>query len=558
MGMSFARSGLAAAVLSLAVSGCGSDEPSGPTPPERPPPLAPLPPPASVLSGRFADSLRCAQCHEAVDDDPEAVRDPMGRDISPVTLWRPSMMAMAARDPYFLAAWSEERSRYPDAVQAIDRTCSRCHAPMGAIESEDSLTFEDIVAGDSDIAKLSRDGVSCAACHQIRPDNLGDEDSFTGGYEIGFSRQMFGPHADPNVGPMQFFLDFTPTESEHILSSELCATCHTVIVQPLDEDGTPRGIELVEQATYFEWQNSVYADAQSEFALTCAGCHLPLSDQDDVMINAPIATNPDDLRAREPFGRHLFVGGGAYMSRLLAANRDWAGLTDGADEDFDAAIAASETHLATAAVISVASAARDAQTATVSIRVENRTGHKLPTGYPNRRLWLHFVAKDPSGGIVFESGAVNSSAELPGDEVREVRPHLDIVRSPDEVVVWEAVLIDDKGVPTHRPLGAVEYGKDNRLLPIGFSRFHPQFDRMRTVNVGDDANHTAGEDTVTFEFAATTGLEIEVELLYQTLPPSVAAEHEEWPTPAGVRFAEMVLALPPLPVSIATVSSSLP
>lgn len=81
---------------------------------------------------------------------------------------------------------------------------------------------------------------------------------------------------------------------------------------------------------------------------------------------------------------------------------------------------------------------------------------------------------------------------------------------------------------------------------------------MTPVGVEADGNFIAGSDTVTFEFAAETAVTVELELLYQSLSPGVAAAHEEWPTPAGVRFAEMVADFPPVPVSMAELSHSIP
>ena len=539
--------------LAVSCSG-GSEEPTGPMPPTRPEPLAPLPPPASARSDQFAHSQLCAQCHLATDES-VALRDAMGRDVSPLGLWRPSMMALAARDPFFLAAWNEERSRFPDNVEAIDATCGRCHAPMGAVASEGTLTFEGLVSGDSEAARLGRDGVSCSLCHQIAPDNLGQRASFSGGFAIGDARIIYGPHADPETNPMKQFVDYTPTEADHVVESELCATCHTVIVEPLARDGTPRGFELTEQATYFEWLNSAFAVAGSEQDLSCADCHLPTSDLDDNPIRAPIATFPGNLGSRDPFGRHVFVGGGAGMSRLLDANQAWAGL--GFDNgELEATAAASEAHLATAAELTVGAAARSGTTVTVAITVENRAGHKLPTGYPTRRMWLHFVARNGAGAVVFESGAPDSSGSPPGDDPATVRSHISRVTRASDVVVWEAVLVDESDKPTPRPLAAVRYAKDTRILPSGFSSSHPEIDRMRPIGAEDDADFVPGSDTVTYEFEASEALTIEVGLMYQSLPAHVAAAHEEWPTPAGVRFAEMIAARPPLPISIAAATAT--
>ena len=549
---------IAFVALLIGCSGDGSDggDDGGPTPPERPPPLAPLPPHVPASAEWFESSIRCGQCHLAKDGSPDALRDAAGRDVSPVALWRTSMMALAARDPFYLAAWNEERSRFPDRVDDIDRTCARCHAPMGAVTTQNKMTFEELTSATTPEARLGRDGVSCALCHQIQDDNLGTERSFSGGFVIDSGREIYGPHVNPDTQPMMFFLNYTPTQSDHILSSEVCATCHTVIVTPLAPDGSPRGTELVEQATYFEWLNSDFGNSQSESAASCATCHVPTTDVDDVPIRTRIATTAN-LDPRDPFGRHVFVGGGAYLSRLLARNREWAGIPD-FEEGLLETAAASEAHLATAATLEVVSSERSGGLVSIAVRVVNRTGHKLPTGYPTRRMWLRIVARDTASAVVFEAGEVDANGSLAGDELKTVRSHTDRVTSDAETVVWQAVLVDGDGRPTPRPLAAVSYAKDSRILPAGFSMNHRLIARMTPVGVEADGNFIAGSDTVTFEFAAETAVTVELELLYQSLSPGVAAAHEEWPTPAGVRFAEMVADFPPVPVSMAELSHSIP
>lgn len=535
---------------------CGEpDRPRGPDVPERPAPLAPLPRPQTATSERFADSLRCAQCHLASDDVPDALRDAAGRDVSPVRLWRSSMMALSARDPFFLAAWNQERSRFPDHAAEIDAVCARCHAPMGAVESDNRLSFDELVGGDSDAADLGRDGVSCALCHQILPDNLGTPASLSGGFQIGFGREIFGPHPAPDTEPMRFFVNFTPAQSDHILDSALCASCHTVIVEPRAADGTPLGFELTEQATWFEWQNSIFSDSGAE-PTPCASCHLPTDDEDAVAIRTRLAILPETISPRSPFGRHLFVGGGAYLARLLAAETEWAGLTLDPAE-LEAAAARAERHLAGASELEL-SAERQGQLVVARVAVRNLTGHKLPTGYPSRRLWLHVVATDGSGQVVFESGRPDAGGALPGDDDDSIRPHLDVISDPGLVAMWQAVLVDGTGGPTERPLAAVAYGKDNRILPGGFSLAHRDIERMRPVGVEGDANFVPGSDQVSFEIPSPGPLSVEVTLLYQSLAPAVAAAHEAWPTPAGVAFSEMAARTPPIPVPIATAAIETP
>jgi hypothetical protein len=155
---------------------------------------------------------------------------------------------------------------------------------------------------------------------------------------------MFGPHEGPRTDPMQFFVEYTPTYSEHINSSELCATCHTVII-PVVEGGEHVG-DFVEQAPYFEWLNS------SLGSTSCRTCHLPVVDATGAALATPIATYPEALPTREPFGVHSFEGANAYMLTMLSENVEWTGADVSAGE-LQAAAARSLRHLETAATLDV-------------------------------------------------------------------------------------------------------------------------------------------------------------------------------------------------------------
>ncbi len=255
----------------LIVAACS--EPAGL---ERPAPLAALPPPAPVSTDRFLDAESCAQCHLAPDDSP-ALHDATAANVSPVLLWRSSMMALAARDPYYLSIFAEERARAPTQRATIDALCTRCHGPAGSEERDQGglhLGFDDLVAGDDAASRLGRSGVTCTACHQIDPANLGDESSFSGGFSIGYQRAIYGPYLDPLTSPMHLIVNYTPTYGNHIGASALCATCHTVIVP------TASG-SVVEQATYLEWRSSSFRDTKP-----CQTCHVAVTDA----VGTPIAT----------------------------------------------------------------------------------------------------------------------------------------------------------------------------------------------------------------------------------------------------------------------------
>src|SRR6202022_1729028 len=52
----------------------------------------------------------------------------------------------------------------------------------------------------------------------------------------------------------------------------------------------------------------------------------------------------------------------------------------------------------------------------MEVLVENLSGHKLPTAYPSRRVWLHVTVRDRNGQTIFESGALNSDGSIVGND----------------------------------------------------------------------------------------------------------------------------------------------
>jgi hypothetical protein len=515
----------------VVVAACSSTD----TPP-RPDPLAPLPLPAPVETSRFRDAEACAQCH-LVPDPATVLHDATGANVSPVLLWRSSLMALASRDPYYLATFAEELAlAATDKRSAIAQSCTRCHGPAGNEElatTGAALTFDDLVAGSSPAAVLARGGVTCTACHQIAAANLGTESSFTGAFRIDYGRTLFGRYPDPLTNPMMLIVNYTPTLGSQIENAALCGTCHTVIVPSANG-------EVVEQATFLEWRSSSFMTLNQP----CQQCHVPTVDANNTAISAPVASFPTTLGARSPIGRHVFVGGNSYMLSLLADAVEWSGAGISADE-LTASAARDDAHLATAAKLSVVNAHADAGGLAFAVRVENMTGHKLPTGYPSRRMWLHVVVT-VGGQVAFESGGGE-----PGDQ-----PHRDTISSPDQVQVWEAVLVDAQGNPTHRVLDARRYSKDDRILPAGYAPSSVDRPRTDPVGVVADPSFVGGRDEVSYTIPGiASNATIDVELLYEAIRPQIVDEVDmSAPTPAGVKFVDLARARPITPVVMAHIS----
>ena len=77
----------------------------------------------------FLPSTRCTTCHSNLTT-------PAGEDVSFGTMWRASMMAHAARDPYWHAGVRREVIDHPTAQAEIENKCARCHMPMAYVRAQ--------------------------------------------------------------------------------------------------------------------------------------------------------------------------------------------------------------------------------------------------------------------------------------------------------------------------------------------------------------------------------------------------------------------------------------
>jgi hypothetical protein len=506
-------------------------------------------------------SDECAFCH-AAGSSPTVLRDGKQRDVSPFSAWRGSMMALSARDPYYLAVLEHELAAHPGAESSVMQTCTRCHAPAANVElsaAGQSLDFRQLTTGTSKESAVGRDGVTCSLCHQIQDTGLGTAASFTGRFTVGSDRRIFGPHAVPLTMPMQIRVGYTPVAAAHMLDSGLCGSCHTVVTRSLDAKGAPAGPEFLEQGPFVEWSVSSFAKPGGA---TCQDCHLPSKGDDGVPIATVLATMPPGrLAPRSPFGRHLFAGANAMMLRVLASERAWARF-DPAPADLLAQADRAETMLQSAARVIIVDSTREGNGIAVRIRVDNLSGHKLPTGYPSRRMWLHVRIADHLGNVVFESGADHGGRIIGTDgEVLDRRgapfPHRQAITSPTEVQVWEAVPSDSLGNVAANLLDATGYIKDNRLLPIGFDAADPRAALAQPEGVAGDDDFGSSDDVIVRMAEAPLQGRIEVRLLYQTARPAELELLAEHPGPAARRFLDMMGPMAMRPIVVATTSAPL-
>jgi hypothetical protein len=450
----------------------------------------------------FTEAAECKLCHTNLPRPAEAkaVVTPAPERVGQYPLWAGSMMAHAAKDPYWKAKVKFEGDTTPAARAEIEDKCLRCHAPM----QQYPLRGEGKLMRMADLNANGAEGVSCTVCHKITPEGLGTAASFTGGFRINTENAIYGPHQDPFPMPMRMHTNDMPEYGKQILDAALCGSCHTVITPTLDANGKQTG-EFVEQAPYLEWKASDYAKSN----ITCQSCHVPvLEDAGGNKVGQYIAHSPHDwffprTRPRTPFGQHLFLGGNVQMMRVMGGEL--------------AASAERTEGFLRGGLTMEATGRMEGERIALAVELKNKTGHKLPTGFPSRRMWVHVEVRDAAGAVVFASGGWDRrTGELTGASARQ--PHRDVITRGHEVAIYEAEMQTPDGRPTISLMRASGYGKDNRLLPLGF-RATPE---IAPVGVKGDPDFVAGGDRVRYSIAAASRkgpFRVTVETLFQSVAP---------------------------------------
>ena len=409
--------------------------------------------------------LSCATCHGNYDPD-----------IEPWYVWRGSMMAQAARDPFFFACMAIAEQDAP----SVGDVCIRCHSPGGWQEGRSVDTSGDLLNA------KDRHGVHCDFCHRMVDFDYVEGVSpaidagvlaaidvlplqYANGQFINDSNPiMRGPFADADAS-------HAFVESPFHRESDVCGTCHDVsnpvFVQVSPGDYAPNAFDAQHpdmnvrnmfpvERTYSEWSVSEYAVSgvyAPEFAgnkpdgivSTCQDCHM--RDVTGTGCSEPGAPTRTDLPLHDLMGGNIFVVD--IIQQFYPDEVDAAQL--------QAAKTRAEQMLGLAATLEVTP-----EDFGITARVTNQTGHKLPSGYPEgRRIWLNVKGLDAANSAVYESGTYDfATAELdlddPTAKIYEVHPGL----SPG----LAATLGMPPGPSFHFVLSDTIY-HDNRIPPRGFT-----------------------------------------------------------------------------------------
>ena len=411
----------------------------------------------------YYDSTDCRSCHG--DYDP--VREPARN-------WRGSLMAQAGRDPLFFAQLTTANQD----VANVGYFCLRCHVPMSIVtgHANDSTGLS--------LDALDKDGVTCHFCHSLvdpvlAPDSppqdaailqaLADVPQFVGNamFVLDPLGRRRGPLLDP-IAPHETI------RSEYHSKSEMCGSCHDVgnVATTRQPNGTYSYNTLDQRApssdpwtqfplerTYTEWKLSSFnapggVDLGGRFGgegggavSTCQDCHMP-NQTARVCYFGP---------ERPGMKLHQFAGASASVLDMIAVQE--AGNPEVDPEDLAHGRRAAISMLRRAATVTLHQAG-----GALRVRVQNETGHKLPTGHiEGRRVWIGVRFFGPRGAVVREYGRYDApNAILDEASTRIYEMHVGLSPAAAAATGYPA------GPTGHMSL-ADTIVKDNRIPPRGFT-----------------------------------------------------------------------------------------
>ena len=438
----------------------------------------------------FVKVAQCRMCHSRTKNG----------DADPFFSWQGGMMAQAGRDPVFRAALTIANQDITD----VGEFCLRCHAPRGWLEGRSEPT------DGSALNKEDMRGVSCDVCHRFVDPLSAEAAKLVKDVPPGYGNSMMvadpenvvrGPY-DDSKGAMPH----TPKKSPFHASGNLCGVCHD-ISNPLyagDVKTQPPYAFAHMERTYSEWALSDFAKRGSKGS--CQSCHYGLVE------GGGQASRFGSVH-RDYFVMHGPVGGSTWVQDVT-----WL-LWNGEDMDpraLNAGKKKARELLNRAASLEISFPKRGL----ARLRITNKTGHKLPSGYPEgRRMWVNVRFMDLAGKVLKEIGRY-------GD--RDDRIFGKAVKAPtlldsDSTRVYECV-------PGLSEARAKKYGKkagkshhfvlndvilkDNRIPPEGFE--NSSFKERLSQPVG--ASYADGQywDDVDFELPAGCA-KVSVRLMYQSV-----------------------------------------
>ena len=242
-----------------------------------------------------------------------------------------------------------------------------------------------------------------------------------------------------------------------------------------------------------------------------------------------------DLPVREGYAKHLLVGLNLFLVKMADQFPDLLG-TATQDPMLGrhgmSPIAVTEQAIVDQALhrsidIAVTSLTQSDGTLTATVNVQNRTGHRFPSGVGFRRAFLAFEVLDAKGDVIWASGRTNAAgmlvdeagAPIAGERwwtedcsarvdplARAHQPHRSTIASQDQTQIYEELVAappaagpaqcgrqaTPEGPLTTSFLSICAPVKDNRLVPEGFLPRPERVAIARALGAGEDlADDTA-------------------------------------------------------------------
>jgi MYXO-CTERM domain-containing protein len=497
--------------------------------------------PGELLNGgEFASAENCSGCHRAaVNAEP-----PQPRDFMPFDTWTGTMMGNAARDPVFFAALAIANQDAP----GVGTFCLRCHSPIsfvrGHAAAPDGSGFDPEVETEGIV---DGQGVGCDSCHRATTAPTPNDPYFLGNAQLVFGYEFNEAGGLIKYGPYENVSSpaHAGKQQPALADSRFCGQCHQVTnpeVLLRDASGTPTTHEFPLDTTYEEWASSDFRDGGAD-PRSCIDCHMKkkIGEWPVTKFGEPLRTDPRD---------HLFVGGNHWgIQAVMAANESRAQNYANA---FQLALDATLASVASAAKVTLVQAPQQAtagQEVQLTVRVENLTGHKFPTGYAeSRRAWIAVYLVDAAGaerpllgGYDGDTGEIQR--EPPTHEYRAVHGRWngdETAGAKEEHLALHDMIISDTRIP---PKGFVASQTTAPTQEIDFGN-------------GNDGyrNYDEVTFTVTLPADASGSQKLSARVYYQSMTREYIEflRSENHTDDKGEKLEEIYLATgeaPPLPVS---------
>jgi hypothetical protein len=382
-----------------------------------------------------------------------------------------------------------ERLQPENILPVTADLCLRCHSPVGWMEgrSEPKTRKSPFLKGQfwgsafldnpeddegnprsADLTRESQaemEGIQCDFCHRSQ-DNFKRKSLYDGSEMSNGIGGFFVDRSNP-------FCEDTPDENgdcsegsyktSHDFQKEgnFCGTCHDV-TNPLIRTRTkvngsvPEDMPHPIERTYTEWYWSDYREKRS-----CQDCHDPMSFPGaQTWMIYPVLEElwgDVDQKWREAPYNYYVPNRASLWKEAMERNMEYMRRE--------------------AAEMSFVDTSVQGNTVNLKVKIINKCGHKLPTGFAEgRQMWIHIKAVDDAGMVIFESGYMEDGY-LIRDKYRNNGKVVDD-SSKNMIKVYEMEAVADgydesvveKGKEHFHFILMNKIIKDNRIPPRGFNK----------------------------------------------------------------------------------------